>query len=564
MRAIGFLVIVMLIVLLLLGACSPSIPAATSAKPTGAPASSAPTTAATAAPVVAPAAPSATSAATKPAAAAPKIKRGGILRDVASESQSTQDEHISNSGNLELRLMYDPFLTYKMVSEKPLKFETQPGLAESYKVVNPTTVELTLRKGVKFHDGSDFTAEVAKWNVERAMTHPKSKLKSTVESIKSVEVVNENTLRLNLKAPSAIMDLLLSFAPLEFMGMLSKTAMDTLGEEQFGNHPVGTGPMKMKEWVRDQRIVLEKFPGHWEKGDDGQPLPYLDGYHARVILDMSVALVEMRAGTVDVFFNLEPKDAATVERQPELAIQEIFGQQRAFPFLRFNAKPGTNYPFSNNQKLRAAADYAVDRVGMAKALGFGMAQPAYYNYWFPGMLGWDETLPRREFDLAKAKQLVSEAGFPNGVDVEAKIVNRSTEVRSAEALQAMWAAAGIRLKATVLDRVPWTAAGTAGDFEAYSHRSTSYDDILLRPAFRKGSPLNYGQYFNVDVERIFSQADSEYDSNKRAQIYKDMQKILNEDGYYVSGYMLPRLAAMNKRVKNMTTDWNLRYIWLDQ
>ena len=92
---------------------------------------------------------------------------------------------------------------------------------------------------------------------------------------------------------------------------------------------------------------------------------------------------------------------------------------------------------------------------MAKALGFGLGRPAHHFFWYPGMLGYDESLPRREFDLARARRLVQEAGFPGGVEVEVKVINRTIEVRSVEMMQAMLDKAGIRMKITPLDRLPW-------------------------------------------------------------------------------------------------------------
>jgi ABC-type transport system substrate-binding protein len=321
--------------------------------------------------------------------------------------------------------------------------------------------------------------------------------------------------------------------------------------------------MKFKEWVRDDRIVLEKFPGHWEKGLDGQPLPYVDGLVSRMITDQSVAFIELRSGNIDTFLDIDLKDVAPAKALPNLAVVSLPGQWRAFPGFYFNPRPGTPYPFSNHKKLREAAQYALDRESMAKALGFGLASPAYYYFWFPGMLGYDETLPKRGFDLARAKQLVQEAGFPSGVDVEVKVINRTIEVRSVEVMQAMLEKAGIRMKITPLDRLPWVNDGKAGRFDALSHSNSSRVDPQMTEDSKTGSLYNWAGYSNPEVDKLWNVAAGEYDDGKRAEAYKRIQRILYEDAYHVLGFKYPLVAAVSRRVQNLSAQHNFRYVWLD-
>lgn len=551
-----FAVLSSILLVIMAGACAPGAPVAA---PTKAPAAATVAPAAASKPTAAPTA--APAAAASPTAAA-KVKRGGILRNVQKETVDSLDPQLATSRGAIASLIYDTLMGYKLVDPKAQRFDPAPGLAESLTVVNPTTVELKLRKGVKFHDGTDFNAAVAKWNLDRAATHPKSQVKTTVDSIKDVQAVDDYTLRLNLKAPSAVLPLLLSPLNINMVGMLSKDAVEKMGDDKFAANPVGTGPMKFKEWVRDVRVVLDKFSGHWEKGEDGQPLPYLDGVENRYITDQTVALVELRTGNVDLFPDLEPKDVATVKANPDLMVTEKVGDEAwmGYPGMYFN--PKRNYAFSNS-KLREAAQYALDRESLAQALGFGIGRPAYYPLWYPGMLGYDESLPKRTYDLEKAKSLMAEAGFPNGVDVEVSVINRPLDAKPLEAVQAMWAKANIRLKITLVDRLPWIDLGRANNFEILSHSFKSRVDPQLAQYTRTGSPSNYPNYSNPNADKLWEQADKEYDTNKRAELYKQIQKLLYEDAYHMVGYMYPAPAANSKKVHNFLAYFSYRYIWKD-
>ncbi|MCL4466883.1 MAG: ABC transporter substrate-binding protein [Chloroflexi bacterium] len=559
---LAYVVISFAMLLAPVSACAPATPTAAPTKPAAAPAAGAAGATAAPTPASASAAPTAAPAATPSPAV--KVKRGGILRDVQRLAIDMLDPHLATTRAAEfMPMLFDTLLSYQMVDPQTKKFEVGPSLAESFKVVDPTTIEFKLRKGVKFHDGTDFNAAVAKWNLDRAATHPKSKIKETMVDVKDVQVVDDYTLRVNLKQPSALFPLQMTPANPVFVGMLSKDAMDKMGEEKFANSPVGSGPMKFKEWIRDDRVTLEKFPGHWEKGLDGQALPYLDGMVSRLITDQSVALLEMRTGNVDTFLNVELKDVASVKSSQELSIQEIPLEWTAYPAFYFNPKTDTQYPFSNDKRLRQAAQYATDRDSMAKALGFGLAKPDYYPYWYPGLPGYDETLPKYEFNLDKAKQLMAEAGYANGIDLDVRIINRPIDARPVEMLQGMWSKIGIRLKISVSDRLPWVDDARTGRFEAASHANTSRPDPYLGQETRTGSSYNWPGYSRPEMDALWKQVGGEYDAAKRAELYKQIQKKVYEDAYHVFGYMYQSVAAINNKVKNLTSWYNYRYIWME-
>jgi len=538
-----------------LGACtSQPTPA-----PTAAPkATSAPVSAPSTAPVQGTAVP-ATAVRTS------NITRGGVLREIDRLAISSLDPHLSTTRDTAwMPLLFDTLLSYRVVDLKKEEFAIGPGLAESYEVVDPTTIEFKLVKGVKFHDGSDFNAEVAKWNLERAATHEKSAVAETVKDVKEVVAVDSHTLRIILNAPAPMFPLQMTPANPVTVFMVSKAAVEKQGDAGFAEKPVGSGPMQFKEWVRDDRLVMEKFPDHWEMGEDGKPLPYVDGFVSRLITDQSVGLVEMRTGHMDIFLNLLLEDVETVKAEPQLKLFNVPGRWMGYPSLYFNPHPpeGADYPFSKHLELREAAQYATDRQALADTLGFGNALPHYYWDWYPGSPGYDESLPRREFDLEKAKELVAKAGFANGVDVEVKVINRTSDTAPLEVLQAMWAKAGIRLHINKMDRLVWVDDGRAGKFEALSHSNTGQPDPILRQTTRTGSTYNWANYSDPEMDKLWEQVAAEYDAKKREEIYRQMQTKLYNEAYHFIGYRMPTIAALNKAVQGMTTNYNYRYIWL--
>jgi peptide/nickel transport system substrate-binding protein len=382
-------------------------------------------------------------------AAAMGIKRGGILRVAKEWRYPTLDAHLSNVTSLHgFRMLYDCLLRHELNAETG-RFELRPELAESWERVNDRTFVFHLRSGVKFHDGSDFNADVAKWNLDRMRQHPKSGKKDDVTAIQGVEVIGSHLIRVNLKAPTASLLVNLSAAAGR-AEMISRTAVEKLGDDQFGRQAAGTGPMQFGEWVPDDRLVLKRFDGYWQSGADGKPLPYLDGAVFRVITDPAVGILELRAGAMDLTDGVEAKDVARVKAVPELVYREVPQSGQIYFTMGFNPRSG---PFARSQKLRQAALHALNREAMAKALGFGQARPHYYVYWGPGMLGYDDAVPRHEYSPPRVRELLHQAGHPNGVDVTLTVINRAAEMRIAEVVKQMWDALGIRTTLEVFERL---------------------------------------------------------------------------------------------------------------
>ncbi len=564
MRVTTLTVISSLVLVALAVGCAQAPPAVPSASPS----SPAPPTAAAppAAATTAPAAPAA-SPAVATASPAPKIKRGGTLRLAQNYTIPSFDPHLTSAALGVHSVLYDGLLRFDMVQQSPPKFDVTPELVESWQITDPKTITMKLGRGVKFHDGSDFNAQVAKWNLDRMMTHSKSVMKAALAATQSVEVVDDYTIKLLLKAPSA--SILVQIAqPSGFRaGVVSQKAVEQLGDDGFNRKPVGSGPFVFSEWVTDDHATLKRFDSYWRKGADGQPLPYMDGYVYRYIPDPSVAMLELVSGNLEFLENVEAKDVERVKANPSLSLYDLaWAGGGAFPALGLHLQGPV---MGKDKRLRQAAFYALDRESMAKALGFGLARAWYYPYWAEATLGYDPTLPKYDFQPQKARQLLTEAGYPNGIEVTLDTIARQPELRISEVLQSMWNAAGIKTTINALERLAWIdKVNGAKNFDAAIWGGPMMFDPGYTGLYLKtGAAQNWGSYSNPEVDKLIDQADATYDAKQREQLYKQIQRLVYDDAYITYGYVLPSLKASTGKLKGLKFQWtrvDVNEAWLDK
>lgn len=487
------------------------------------------------------------------------IKRGGTLRVVVqTDFQTMWPPMGSNASPWDC---FDPL--FKWRQDEKGKWTAKPSLAESWEL-EPSKAVLEIRRGVKFHDGSDLDAEVVRWNIEQMRNNPKSFLQELLVPIdpkNPARVLGKYTVQINLTAPFASLPVILS--DIEYQPrIVSKAAFDKLGEAGLLKQAVGTGPFKLVKWESGSGLTVRRFEDYWEMGEDGKPLPYVDEVVYRFIPQDSVRLVEMRTGNADFSDFIPAKDVPALKNNPMLVYhQNEFVASEYFFF--FN---GQKPPFNDSLKLRQAVQYAIDREAIAKVVGLGLGKPAKYHF-TPGTVGYEESVPYYWYNPERAKQLVREAGYPNGLDLTLSIVARDIEQQQAEMMKQMLDAVGIRTTIEAMEQLAWSSKV----LKARNFHFATRRNILQPDADRVMTQDWTGVYTGVEIpelNQLATEGRTSFDPQRRHQVYVRAQRIMYDSAWWGYLWMMPRNYLLNKRVRNFPKDvWATfmreRELWLE-
>jgi peptide/nickel transport system substrate-binding protein len=306
-----------------------------------------------------------------------------------------------------------------------------PCLATAWKIApDLKSITLTLRKGVQFHDGSSWDATVAKWNFDQVIQAGIG----GYTIISSVDIVDPYTIRLNLNTWSNyIMETLAETY------VVSKAAYDAHGKQWMYSHVVGTGPFQFASFTPNVSIKGVKFANYWQKGK-----PYLDGYEFDYITDPTTKAQALKSGEVDAI----GADLSNVEYDLEQA-----GFKIAKMFISIYCLiPDSAVPSSplSNPLVRKAIDYAIDRDSIVKSLGYGFWSTTY-QFALPNTSAYINNLPPRSYSVDQAKQLLAQAGYPNGFKTAINVDSFVSNKDAVTAIQAQLAKVGITVSISMDD-----------------------------------------------------------------------------------------------------------------
>jgi peptide/nickel transport system substrate-binding protein len=402
---------------------------------------------------------------------------------------------------------------------------------------------MTLREGVKFHDGTDMDAAAVVATIERNMTLTESRRKSELASVEKVEASGPLEVKFTLKRPDVTLLAQLS----DRAGMIvSPKAAKELGAN-FGSSPVCAGPFKFVERIQQDRIVLEKFEDYWNKDN-----VFIDKVTYMPIPDSTVRLANLQSGDLDMIERLAPTDAAAVKANPDLRYEAVVNIGYMALYANIANGPRADNPFGKDKRLRQAFSLAIDRDALNQIVYEGTAvggsQP------FPPNSPWfNKAIPVPARDVEKAKALIKEAGFER-VPVEMQIPNNPVAQQMMQVVQSMVAEAGfdVSLKstefATLLDEQ------TRGNYQlSRSDWSGRVDpDGNIHQFITCKGGINDTKYCNPEVDRLLNEARASTDDAVRKEKYDAASVILNDDMPIIYLGHQSWIWAMQKNVTGFT------------
>jgi peptide/nickel transport system substrate-binding protein len=377
---------------------------------------------------------------------------------------------------------------------------------------------MKLRPNVTFHDGEKFDAEAVKYNIERHKTLQGSQRRGELSAVTTVDVVDPLTVRLNTQAPFA--PLLATLTDRAGM-MISPKAGKALGDK-FATAPVCAGPFKFVERVAQDRIVVEKYDGHWNKAN-----VHFSRIEFRPFIDATVRLANLRSGQLDFLERLSATDAAGVQKDSKLKFASIteIGYYGITINIGKSDKSKTS-ALGSNAKIREAFELSLDRNGINKVVFDGLATPG--NQWVaPNSAYYAKSVPVPKRDVAKAKALLKEAGNINPV---VNLVTPTTTDASkiAQVVQAMAKEAGFDVRIQATEFATSLNMADKGDFEAYilAWSGRPDPDGNLYSFHGCKQPLNYSGLCNPALDEILNDSRLTTDMTQRQASWNKAAQIV--------------------------------------
>jgi peptide/nickel transport system substrate-binding protein len=408
--------------------------------------------------------------------------------------------------------------------------EPTPRLATAWQLSQDgKTLTFTLRKGVKFHDGTDFNAAAVKWNFDMDI---QAKL---ITSVSSVDIVDDYTVKFNLPQFNNAV-----FPQISDILFISPTAVQKNGTDWAKTNPVGTGPFKQTEFVRDVSITKMKFDGYWDKG-----LPYLDGMKVIVIPDSTTAKMSFQAGEADLITVSSDYKGAKELADKGYIIRSMPGMANFFVTDRGNQ----DSPYAN-LKVRQALEYIVDRKATTESVGMGYM--GVLNQIAPdGWGGFNPDLPAATYDPAKAKQLLAEAGYPSGFKTKLMASQRFTIEALMTAIQGYLANVGIEATVDLMDLGRYMQTRKDGWQNGIMLAGTGLDPNLCQ-RIEADLGANNGLY-SIDprpaqFQPTLDQAKAARDIDTRNKALQQLMKVVSDDEFVTPLWYIPDIVAMQKNV----------------
>ena len=482
-----------------------------------------------------------------------------VLRWAAQNDILTTDPHSQNHATTNGIMQH----VYEGLVRFDKDFSIQPCLATSWKEMSPTQWRFNLRKNVKFHDGTPFTADDVVFSYARIL-EPQGTMQIYVQGVKEVKKIDDFTVDLILSGPNPV--LLKNLVDFRIMSKAwseknkSVHVQDYKAKEETyaSRNTNGTGPYMIKAWEPDKRVVMEANPHWWDK---------ISGNVTEVIYTPiksdSTRVAALLSGDVDLLTDLPTQDVARLHKEPKLKVMDgaenrtiFIGMDQFSPELKYSDVKGKN-PFKDI-RVRKALNMAVDREAIKRVTMRGLSIPAGIMV-APSVHGWSKDLDKvTPLDVQSAKKLLTEAGYPNGFSFELDCPNNRyvNDEEICQALVGMWAKIGLKAKLLAQTMPLWIAKIQKFDHDAYmlgwgvanfDANYTLFSLVHTKTTGAAGS-FNLGRISDPKLDALIDAINVETDVKKRDAMIREALTITRDQYYYVPLHHQLRPWAMKKNV----------------
>ena len=429
-----------------------------------------------------------------------------------------------------------------LVVVNPETNEIEPQIAESWEQVDELTYVFKIRQGIKFHDGSDLTAEDVKFSLDRSINS--AAVSYIVDLVDTVTVDDEYTVTVKTKAPyaPALRNLAIPFA-----AIVPKAVVEA-DEAAFILNPVGSGPYQFVEWKQNDHVTLKAFDDYYA----GKPAT--ENLIMKVIPETSQRSIALETGEIDLAYDMAVNDVAKLKDSTELTVYEIPSLTCWYISMNMNKEP------FNNPLVREALSYAIDRQLIIDTINAGSGQPADAII-APGVFGYYST-GVREYDPEKAKELLAEAGYPDGFETSLWVNDNQSRIEMCQAIQNMFQQIGVECAVEVLEFGSYISRTTNGEHDmAYFGWTTSsadadYSYYSLEHSTQQGAAGNRSFIADPEVDALIEEARTNSDEATRTELYKELAIKLDEINNNIPVFYSSINVGASQKVEGFVMDAN--------
>lgn len=414
-----------------------------------------------------------------------------------------------------------------------------PNIAESWEILSDTSVQFNIRQGVKFHDGSDLTAEDVKYSIDRILDHVE--VSYILDFVSGVEATGDYTVVVTTSEPFGP---ILSHFAYPACAIVPKAAVEA-DPTGFALNPIGSGPYKFVEWKQGEYCKLTAFDDYYDGKAPTQNLVM------KVVPEAAQRTIQLETGEIDLSYDVSANDISKIEGNDSLKL--LSSQSLKCTFLT------TNYTYDGplkNKDVRHAIELAIDKQGIVDAVLYGNGEVAT-SLVPPLAFGYDSSIKASEYNPEKAKQLLSDAGYPDGFEVSVWTSDDQTDLEMCQIVKSQLAEIGITLNIDVME---WgTLLSKLGNPDHglivdYWTTTTADANYTLYPIYHSGIDPTAGNdsfYSSSAADELLDTAKSSLDETVRQDCYSQLAAMLNEDLPYIPMYYPAMTIGANAGIEGL-------------